>query len=225
MKTAVSWIRAALLSLLCGIGTGAEAQELEISGSITFNAFKVEGLVVGKRHVVDQEFAQANNIAVPVGYSFISPRNKKQLVFIKNAPGGTASMKLFFADLEEQVRSHLQFIPFTVDMAEPEIRVKWLKPLIINIFRQQAKDGEQPLLNELRMTRIGKYPALELIGNCQTQADGTIVMRVVAIPHPAGRDGVMMVIGGVANRLGMKKVEDIYLTSASRAVGTFRFLE
>lgn len=208
---------------IAGMGVAANAQE--ISGTVTVTPFKVEGLVTGSRHKIDKAFETKYKVKVPQGFSFISPRNKQQKVYIKEAPGGDAPIKLFFTTFDDQVQSLIQFVPFTADMIETEARLKGLQGILKQAFMSPVTDKDQARINVLHLTKVGKYPAIELIGNYKDPVDGAVVRQVVAIPHPESENGVIVIVNALARNLKMPKAEDILETSASRAIGTFKFLD
>lgn len=213
----------ALVGLFGILSLSANAQE--VSGTITIEPLKVEGVVVGKRHLIDKEFEQTHKVAVPQPFSFISPRNKQQKVYIKEAPGGDAPIKLFFTTLDDQVQSLIQFVPFTADMIETEARLKGLQGILKQAFLSPVTNKDEARINVLHLTKVGKYPAIELIGNYKDPADGAIVRQVVAIPHPESENGVIVIVNALARNLKMTKAEDVKTTSASRAIGTFKYIE
>ncbi|MBL4574846.1 MAG: hypothetical protein JKY51_01945, partial [Opitutaceae bacterium] len=114
--------------VIAALGFPAMAQET--SGTVTVTPLKIEGLVSGSRHKIDKAFETKYKVKVPQAFSFIAPRNKLQKVYINEAPGGDAPIKLFFTTQNDQVRSHIQFVPFTIDMAEPEARLKRLQAMV-----------------------------------------------------------------------------------------------
>ena len=195
------------------------------AASVKFTPLEINGLVVGNKYSVDDEFAKAHGVAVPVGYSFIAPRKDAQKIYVKEAPGGDASIKLFFTTQEDQVQSHIQFVPFTVDMVPMEERLKGLQGLVKQAFLSSVQNNSDAKVNVMQFTKVGKYQALEMVGNYPDPADGVIVRRIVAIPHPESRNGVAVIINAITKNTTMTRAEDIMATSASEALSTFKFLD
>lgn len=214
-----------VMTLCFGLVSFGGLQAQTSGGSVTITPLKVDGLVVGSRYVIDQAFAEKFNIAVPVPFSFVAPRNEAQKIYRKEAPGGSGIIKLFFTTQDDQVQSHIQFVPFTIDQMPVDKRLGALQGLVKKAFLSSIKDQDAARVNQFQKINIGKQPALEMIGNYKDPADGTLVRRIVAIPDPDSRNGVMVIIVGLAKNLKMKKAEDILAVSASRALGTFRFLK
>ncbi len=223
MKIQVRAGFAVALALAASIILPVQAQES--STTIDITPLKIEGLVVGNKHQIDQEFSQKFGVAVPVPFSFIAPRSGEQKIYVKEAPGGDAMIKLFFTTQQDQVQSHIQFVPFTADLMEVEARLSGLQQMVKTAFLSSVQNNDSAKVNLFRRTDIGTYPAIEMIGNYPDPADGVIVRRIVAIPHPSSENGLIVIINALSKNLAMQQAEDVLNTSASRALGTFRFLE
>lgn len=211
------WIMAASLVLCLPVSANA--------ASVKFTPFEINGLVVGNKYEVDADFGKEHGVAVPVGYSFIAPRKDVQKIYVKEAPGGDASIKLFFTTQEDQVQSHIQFVPFTVEMAPMEDRLKTLQGLVKQAFLSSVQNNSDAKVNVMQFSKVGKNHALEMVGNYPDPADGVIVRRIVAIPHPESRNGVVVIINAITKNTTMTRAEDIMATSASEALSTFKFLD
>ncbi len=209
---------------IAGQALPINAQEISGSGSIKVTPFEIKGLVVGSLHKIDKEFEKTYNIKVPQAFSFIAPRNKQQRVFIKENPGGDAPIQLFFTTQDRRLQSSIQFVPFTVDMAELNARMKGVEGLVKQAFMSADMVNDTDRVNVFQVAKVGKYSALELIGNYQDPKEGLVVRQVVAVLNPDSVNGEVMIVDALTRNVKMTKAEDIRITSASRAVGTFKFL-
>lgn len=205
------------------VAAGSSVVAQQTTPNVEITGPKVEGLVIGTRYEIGAEFAAEHTIEVPVAFEFIAPTSKKHLVGTKPAPGGTGIFKVFFVTLEKQVKSNIQFVPMTVNLAPIEVRLNTLKKMLREAFIASVPDTNRAEINVTRLTEVGPYPAIEMIGKYDGGADGIIALRIVAIPNPGSKHGMLAIINGVPKNTGMKVVGDIVNLDASRALGTFRF--
>lgn len=214
-------LKSTLIAAITTLSTPAFAQDS--GASIEVNGISVTGFVKGSKIVIDAEFATKHNIPVPAPFEFIAPTSDEHKIFTLPAPGGTGIYKVVFATLDDQPRSNLQFIPFTLGQGSTEDRLNALPPLLKDFFVSMVEDPEQAAINVTRAIEIGPYPAVEMLGNYAATGYGTVVLRIVAIPNPSGEHGIIAIINGITANFPMTSVEDVLNTEASRALGTFRF--
>ena len=210
-----------LVAAITIISTPAFAQDS--GATVEFNALNATGLVVGKRVVVDAEFGAEHGLDVPAAFNFIAPTGDDHLLFGLPAPGGTGLYKVFFATKAEESTSNIQFIPFTVGMGPIDERLEALPDLLRSAFIASVEDTEQAAINVTRAVQIGPYPAVEMLGNYKSEEFGVVVLRIVAIPNPDSKHGMIAIINGITKYYPMETVEDIMGTNASRALTTFKF--
>ncbi len=220
----MKYCRNVVAAAFCGLAavatpSFAEETTLKVEG----NLLKVEGLVTGDRYVFDASFATEHSIEVPAPFEFIAPTSDNHLNYIQPAPGGTDIFKVFFVTLEKQVKSNLRFVPITIAEGPVDERLKSLQKLLKQVLIASVPDTDKARINSVSKTSVGKYPAIEMLGNYDTPDDGTVVIRLVAIPNPDGIHGILAIINALPKNIEMTKVEDILNTDASRALGTFRF--
>jgi hypothetical protein len=210
---------------IAGLSLPVNAQEISGSGSIKVTPFEVKGLVVGSLHKIDKAFSKTYNIMVPQAFSFIAPRNKQQKVYIEETPGGDVPIKVFFTTQDVRLQSSVQFVPFTVDMAELNARLKGVEGIVKQAFMSADMVNDSDRVNVFQVAKVGKYPALELIGNYQDPKEGLVVRQIVAVLDPDSVNGEIIIVDALTRNVKMTKAEDIRTTSASRAIGTFKFLK
>lgn len=213
----ITQITAILLTVLSATPIFAQTATVEI------NALSATGVVVGAKVTLGPEFAAKHNVEIPAPFSVIVPNGDDHNLYALPAPGGTGIYKIFFATLDDQTKSNIQFLPMTVDLGPAEDRLDWLRPLVREAFIASVPDVDAARINYTQNTEIGPYPAVEMVGNYTDETFGTVILRVVAIPNPDGEHGIIAIINGIAITLGMTSVEDIMKTDSSRALSTFKF--
>ena len=216
-------IRPALLALILGFLPGLPVIAQTTAPKVEVKLFEATGVVKGKRYVFNAEFAAEHKIPVPAPFQFIAPTSDTHLNFIKPAPGGTGIFKIFFTTLEKSVKSNLQFVPITIAEGETDTRLEALQGLLKQAFVGAIPDKDRAEINTVRKTKVGSYPAIEMIGRYDGGADGVVVLRIVAIPDPKSEHGVLAIINALVKNVPMKAVSDILKTDASRALTTFRY--
>ena len=223
-------MRKTLLGTLTAIGTACAlaapiaAAEVKIEGKVELNALSVTGFVKGQRYVIDAAYAEKYGREVLAPFEFIGPTAPDQMIYsLTDKLDGTGMIKLFFTTKDKEVKSDIQFVPMTVDMAPIEKRLKALENVVRKAFAQSVPDTKKAKINGMQNTKVGKYPAIEAIGQYVDPKQGIAVLRIVAIPNPESKDGVLVVINGWPKHIKLEKVSDILKTEASRALGTFKY--
>jgi len=218
----MNWItRLTAIFTLCLSSFSAMAQEN--GADVSIGALNIEGLTTGKSYIFDQGYTQYYDVEVPAPFEIVVPTVDGINNIAVPKPGGTAIAQFYFLTPDEQVRSNIQFVPMTVDMADTEQRLEWTMPLLQRFFQQQVPDGVRNAIDGARKITDGPYPAAELVGRYETEDDGVVIVRIVAILNPQGEDAIVAIILGSANVLGLKDVSGIYETLASQTLDSFRF--
>jgi len=215
-RFSVAWIASVL-----AISLPATAQES--GANVSVGNVQVDGLTIGETYVFDNRFAQKYEVAVPAPFRISIPSGPDHEIFVAPAPGGTGIVKAFFLNADEQVRSNIQFLPMTIDKAEPAQRLEWARPLLQQVFNNEVPEGVQNAVDGVRVIEGGTYPAIELVGRYDGGDAGVVILRIVAIPKPDSEDGIIAVILGSAQVLGIKDVVGIYTTLASQTLDSFHF--
>ncbi len=207
--------------------SSAFAQSADGSPSVSATALSAEGVVVGRRVVVDDKFAQEHNIAVAVPFAFTVPTDGGGATADVPAPGGDAIIKVYFAtsaDEDRQLKSSIILVPLTVPMGPADDRLAQLQELAKQVFTVSIPDLDKADLAGMRKTMVGPYPALEAVGKyLGAGEDGLVIRRAVLIPDPKSNNGLIAVIDALVKTTGMQGYEDIMKVDASRALGTLRF--
>lgn len=203
----------------CANYSFAADKEMKIDLSI----LSVKGFVKGKRYKFNEEFANKYNIAVPIDFQFIAPTSKNHLNYVNPAPGGTGIFKITFTSLEKNVQSNLQFVPFTIGLGELAARLETLKKLAQDAFIRGIPDLKRAELITIRTTKIGVYPAIEVIGRYDAGNDGVVIKHIAAIPNPTDVNGILAISNIILKNVKIDKLEDITKTNAIRGLSTFKF--
>ena len=208
-------------STLCALVLSASPPTAQTS--VEVNTLKVEGLVVGVPQKIDAGFAAEYGVAVPKPFHFTIPTDRTKNIKVLPAPGGTGIFKVSFATEDNQLRSNLQFIPFTLGDGTDEERLNGMARVVQQVFRNAVVDPDRAEINVTRPTEVGPYSAVESIGRYAEADDTMVALRVVAVIEKGAGDGVIAIINALPKTTGMTKVGDVVDVDGSRALGTMRF--
>lgn len=204
-------------------GIAQWATPLAAQATIELSPLKIEGLVVGVPQKIDAEFSAQHGVAVPVPFHFTIPTDRTQNIKVLPAPGGTGLFKISFATPDDQLRSNLQFVPFTLGQGTDEERLNGMVRIAQQAFQNSVTDPERAEINVTRKTEIGPYPAVEAIGRYAEADDRLVALRVVVLIETGKGDGLVAIINALPSVTGMTSVGEIVHVDGSRALGTLRF--
>jgi hypothetical protein len=215
-----------LAALLLGAPIAA-APAQEISGSVTFNLLSVEGLVIGTTVTVDADFGAEHGLEVPAPFSFLVPTADDVRELMDPAPRpGDAFVKVNFATNDLALIENLQFVPITLPMTTPDERLQTLAQLLAEDAFSMAVAGYENYTRDLvRLTTVGDYQAVEVIGRIDSPDLGLIYVRLVGIPNPAGPESVFTIANVVAALEPLPSPEDFPQTRGGTALKHFKYLE
>jgi hypothetical protein len=217
-----------LLGWVFALSNTAGAQQVTASGTIEIAPLTIKNFVKGKMFTFDEAYGKKHKVAVPAPFTFIAPTSKDHLNYLQNAPGGTGIFQISFTTPAKQVMSNLQFVPLKAAMGPIDKRLDSLTKLVLKkAFAGSVPDPKQAKIDTVRKVKLAAYPAVEAIGRYKDGANGTVVLRIVAIPipipNPKSEHGMLAVINGLPKNVAIKKVGDILNTRASKALTTFQF--
>lgn len=207
-------------------GTPA-ANAQEASGSVSLNLLSVDGLVVGSTLKIDADYAAEHGIEVPAPFSVLIPTADGLLELIEKAPeDSTAFFKMNFATEDLELIENIQFVPFTVEMDDHEVRMLVTAQVMSRAAFDAATAGyaERSLVG-VRETTAGDLPAVEVVGTYQDPQLGLIYLRIVGIPNPNGPESVFAVANVVASREPLPSPDDFPRTRGGAAIRHFEYLE
>ena len=152
---------------------GSLQRRVKIEGKVELNAMSVTGFVKGRRYVIDAAYSEKNGRRVPAPFEFIGPTASDQQIYsITKNLTGTGIVKLFFTTMKKEVKSDIQFVPMKVDMAPVDQRLKALENVLRKAFAQSVPDTKKAKINGIQNTKVGKYPAIEAIGQYVDAKEG-----------------------------------------------------
>jgi len=218
MKPIFNALAASLFSLTC-----APVLAQESGASVNISPLTIEGLSIGKKIVVGAAFAERFGVAVPLPFEIVIPTIEGQNIYYDPAPGGNGILKVTFTTSEDQVRSNIQIVPFTIDMIPVEDRLQALRSLLQQALDTSIPDPDRAEVLIVQTFEMGPYPAIEAVAKYDGGDDGLIILRVVAIPDPESVNGLMVIMNTVAKNNEMSVITDILEFEAAKALNSIRF--
>jgi len=173
--------------------------------------------------VVGEAFAERYGVAVPLPFEIVIPSIDGQNVYYDPAPGGTGILKVTFTTSDDQVRSNIQIVPFTIDMLEVEERLQALRSLLQQALDTSIPDPDRSEVMIVQTFEMGPYPAIEVVAKYDGGDDGLVIFRAVAIPDPNSINGLMVIMNTVAKNNEMSVITDILEFEAAKALNSIRF--
>jgi len=213
----------ALVFLTVAAGV-ASAQEVRVEGAVNLTPFEARGISLSTIYRVDEEFADKHEVDVPAAFSLAAPRRKGQKIGAQAKPSGGGPIKIYFTtdDTERRIFSSLQIVTYTLKTGDPEKRLKVGEHFAIELLKKLGAN-EDTRLNTRRQVMIGNLPAAEVIGNFVNKDGDRLIARLVALARPDTPNGIIGIAVGHPRQGTIKKVKDIFETSASLAFDTVTF--
>lgn len=209
--------RAALAVFLAVTPAVTAAQTVEIT------PFRIEGLVVGKKFVVDAAYGEAQGRPVPTPFELIVPTSDDFRTLLDNKPKGGFA-KFTFATPDNGFIENMHLVEFNLPVETPDQRLpKLAKMLSEQGFAAAVQGFENPDLKGSRAITIGQLPAVEVIGTYVDPANGPMYLRLVGVPHPALPHGVFAIMNIHAQRQPVQNPDGLAETLSGKAMGSFRF--
>lgn len=200
------------------------AQQVQIEGSVNLTPFEARGITLSTLYKVDGEFAGKHGIPVPAPFTLAAPRRGGQQILAQAKPAGGGPIKIYFAtdDAQKRIFSSLQVIPFTMKSDDLQKRLEIGDYLAIDLLKKLG-ENRTTRVNLRRQITIGGLPAAEVVGNFVNGEGDQLLVRLVAVAKPGSPHGIIGIAVGHPRQGRIKKVEDIYDTSASLAFDTVAF--
>ncbi len=177
----------------------------------------------GNQIVVDARFAEQYGVDVPLPFEITIPLIEGQNVYYKPAPGGTGILKVTFTTAEDQVRSNIQMIPLTIDMAPIEERIQAARGLLQQALETSIPDLERSEVLIIQQFEMGPYTAAEVVAKYDGGDNGLIIFRAVVIPDPNSVNGLLVTMHTVVKNNEMAVITDILEFEAAQALNSIRF--
>lgn len=213
------------LTLIVAAPQATSAQELKAGGSIKVTPFEARGIKFSTIYTVDADFGQQHGVPVPAAFSLAAPRREAQQILAQAKPSGGGPIKIYFTtdDAEKRIFSSLQIVTFTLKTDDPQKRLEVGDYFAVELLKKLGSNPDTTRLNVRRKVKIGDLPAAEVVGNFVNADGDQLLVRLVALAKPETRDGIIGIAVGHPRQGRVKKVEDIFETSASLAFDTVTF--
>lgn len=224
MRT-MSFMTAGLaLALLSALPTFATAQQAQVEGSVNVTPFEARGITLSTIYTVDSAFADQHGVDVPAPFSLAAPRRDSQKILAQAKPPGGGPIKIYFTtdDSEQRIYSSLQIVTYTLKTDDPQKRLEVGEYLALEILKSLGATDDTRV-NLKRNVMVGDVPAAEIVGNFENKDGDRLLVRLVALAKPETSNGIIGIAVGHPRQGIIKKVEDIYETSASLAFDTVAF--
>lgn len=224
MRNTIFRVMGLALAVLAASFVPAAAQQIEAEGSVTVTPFEARGITLSTIYTVDAAFADKHGVDVPAPFSLAAPRRDAQQILAQAKPPGGGPIKIYFttADEERKIYSSLQILTYTLKTDDPQKRLEVGQHLATEVLKSLGAT-EDTRVNVTRNVTIGDLPAVEVVGNFENNDNDRLLVRLVALAKPETSNGIIGVAVGHPRQGQIKKVEDIYETSASLAFDTVAF--
>lgn len=178
----------AFMLAIAGLTGSATAQ---VSGSVTFNPFELEGLTTSRVFLFDEIYSQQYGIPVPVPFTVSVPNHDEIELIADGQPDGGAFVKFTFATGEpRQFVENIQVVTATIPMAEdaedPQAaRLQMSVSLLQDrIFPVAVQGFDNPEILAIEIFEFEGYMGVHLIGRYTDPAIGPMLLRLTAHPNP-----------------------------------------
>lgn len=197
-------------------------------GTVEIRNLNVDGLVIGKRMQIDQEFAAKYKTDVKSPFEFIIPKLEDVKVFAAFPPEtGGEYIKISYAAADDKLIENLRFVNLTVPLVEKEKRLAMLNDLLVNRAIPMAVKGyANPKFMGSRRASINGLDAVEAAARFEDPAIGVMYVWLVGILDPESENGVMAMNQIAPTKSEVKTPKDIGKKGiAVKSISTFKFMK
>lgn len=193
------------------------AQTATAEGEFSFNLFEFSGVTLSDIYTFDDGYTERFGIAVPVPFRLEVPRRDGLGVIADGRPDGGGFVKFtFYVETDAGGREFLEniqvvtaTIPLQPQAEDPaEARINAMIDLVQNqVFPRAVEGFQSPEILAIEEIPLGPdVPnAIQLIGRYIDPPLGQMLLRIVAMPHPAQAESYVT----VSNiRLALVPVQD-----------------
>jgi hypothetical protein len=186
--------------------------------------YEIKRLIIGKKIVVDAEFAEKNEVAEPTPFEVTIPTGEDFLTLIDTKQGGF--LKITFATPDREFLESIQFIDMKIPTdIEADRTAVVAKLMSERVFANVSEGREDAKVLAIRETEIGGIGAIEVIARYTEGETGLVYLWIVGMPHPVQARGTYAVAAIHHGRRPMETDEDFRKMLAGRALFSFRYLE
>jgi hypothetical protein len=201
------------------------AQQVSAGGSVNFTPFEAKGIKLSTIYTVDEKFAQKHGVKVPAPFKLAAPRLKGRKILGQAKPSGGGMIKLYFTtdDKKQDIFSSLQVLSYSLKTDDPEKRLQFADAVAIDLLKKLGPDVDKTRLNVRRKIKQGDLMAAEVVGTFVNKEGDRLITRLVAFDKPGTPHGLVGIVVAHPRQGKIKKVSDIFDTSASLALETVAF--
>lgn len=217
-------------ALLIG-ATSAPWAETSGAGSITFNLLSYEGVYLNRIFRFDAGYTEKYGIPVPVPFVLEVPIRQDVELIADGRPSG-GLVKFTFATKDTEPRAFIEnfhvvgaVFPRQGEGTEAQTARQEIaaRALINSAFPAAIKGFSQAKILTNRAIEVNGIAAVEVIGTYQDPANGPMVLRLVALPHP-DRDESYFVIHNISQTLvPITGPEQMPQTLGGRVLNSFTY--
>jgi hypothetical protein len=214
-----------IAACIAAMSLPVQAQKVSAGGSVNFTPFEAKGIKLSTIYSVDEKFAQKHGVKVPAPFKLAAPRLKGQKILGQAKPSGGGMIKLYFTtdDEKQAIFSSLQIMSYSLKTDDPAKRMKLADAVTIDLLKKLGPDVDKTRLNARRKIKHGELQAAEVLGTFVNKDGERLVTRLVAFDNPGTPHGLVGIVVGHPRQGKIKKVSDIFDTSASLAFETMVF--
>ena len=187
----------AFILALSGLTYSASAQ---VSGSVEFNLFNLEGVSSNRVFLFDEGYAQQYEIEVPVPFSLSVPNQDQIELIADGRPDGGAFVKFTFATGEpRQFVENIQVVTATIPMGEgtedPAAARLQLSASLLQerVFPVAVQGFDNAEILAIEVFEFEGYAGVHLIGRYTDPAIGPMLLRLTAHPNPTRPESYLTV--------------------------------
>ena len=221
------WAALFILGVLLCTSAGVEAADGKAKGKIEFNVLRIDGLVIGKKIAIDEEFARKYKIEVKAPFEFIVPKETGVKIFAAFPPEtGGEWTKISFATEDKKLIENLRFTSLTVPLGEESQRVAILQDLLVKKGMPKALKGyPKTKILGARPMKIKDLAGVEAIAAYEDPDVGLMFVWMVGILNPKSPNGVMAIVQINPKKSQVTQPADIGKKGiAAKSLSTFKFI-
>ncbi len=219
--------------IFLALSTVNTANAGENNPSVKFGFLSTNGLIISDTIIVDADFSKKHNIpAIMTPFQIKVPRQNglERLIEYGTEPNSMI-IKLNFVtnsgkeNENRQLVENLQFIPMSVDMTDPEDRIKALTNLMVNdAFNMVTQNYEKKEYIGARRAKINNIDVIDAVGSFIEPNLGLIYVRITGYLNPNKTDGIFSVANIVADKYDITNLEQLFLTGSGKTIESFEYL-
>lgn len=178
----------AIIAAIVGLAGVAQAQ---VSGSVEFNLFELEGASANRVFLFDQVYADQYGIDVPTPFTVAVPIQDRIEMIPDGQPDGGAFVRFTFTtgdprQFVENIQIVTATLPFQPEANDPDAARLDLSVAVLRdrIFPAAVQGYEDAQVLAIEIFEFEGYTGVHLIGRYTDPAIGPMLLRLTAHPNP-----------------------------------------